>query len=356
MFEFLKKRPRTARVEPAGIELVVKPGEKLLSAALEAGLAWPHDCRVGSCGRCRCVLESGQVKRLTDFSYTLEFEDLQSGAILACQSVLKSDVTVSVDLEDTADARPIEHHDGQIVELARLTHDILEVVVEADRPCFVNARAGQYVDVSVSGIDAPRSYSFARSPRAETAGRVRFFIRHVPGGAFTDWLFGDDRTGAKLQLAGPYGEFHRRDASGSMLCVAGGSGLAPIKALLEEALADGVEREARVYFGARTQADLYALEAIEGIARDWPSRCVFVPVLSEEPADSDWAGRRGLVTEALASDLAAEPAGGDAEAYLCGPPPMVDAAIATLSEAGLDESVIFFDKFLDASTMPGGRF
>ncbi|MCB1747337.1 MAG: 2Fe-2S iron-sulfur cluster binding domain-containing protein [Gammaproteobacteria bacterium] len=354
MLDWFRKRDYRARLEPAGVELVVRSGERLLDAALAAGLAWPHDCRVGSCGTCRCVITDGRTRALTDLAYTLEVADIRAGTVLACQCVLKSDVTVQVAL-DAASAVPTETVDGTISACRALTHDIVELEVALERTAFAGARAGQYLDVAHAGLDAPRSYSLARAPAAAGSRTVTFFVRHVPGGAFTDWLFGADRCGTALTLAGPYGDFHRRAGTGRMLCVAGGSGLAPIHALVEAALAAGVERDCTVLFGARTQADLYDLDELRALGARWHGAFELLPMLSDEPAESDWSGARGLVTSGIAPLFAAAPWQDGDEAYLCGPPAMVDAAIAALGACGMPEGAIFFDKFLDASTLPGGR-
>lgn len=346
LFDFLKKQPANATIEPDGRTITVAAGQKLLAAALEAGLDWPHDCRVGSCGTCRCRLRSGKIKPLSDFIYTLDASDIEGGMILACQSLLKSDVVVEVELGERTDVT-IERYAGKISRITELTHDIVEVVVAVGEPCFQRALAGQYAELTIAGVALPRCYSFARTPRLEAPGEVSFFIRHVPGGEFTDWLFAQSRTGAALEISGPYGNFYQREGDGPVICVAGGSGLAPIKALIEAGAVAGSERDLHVYFGARTSADLYALEAIEALGRRWGGQFVLTAVLSEEPADSDWSGARGFVTDALA-EFAADPAG--AQAYLCGPPPMVDAALPVLAQLGIRPETIFHDKFEDAST------
>jgi len=347
ILDFLKKKPARATVEPGGHSITVAPGQKLLNAALDAGLDWPHDCRVGSCGSCRCRLRSGAIKPLSDFVYTLDAADIEGGMILACQSLLKSDVVVEVELGGRAVA--IERHEATVQRVTPLTHDIVEVVVATAQPCFRQAQAGQYAELTVDSIALPRSYSFARPPQLEAATEVSFFIRHVPGGEFTDWLFTEQRTGTALELSGPYGNFYQRDGDGPMICVAGGSGLAPIKALIEDGAATCKARDLTVYFGARSQADLYAMDDIARLGRQWGGQFALVPVLSEEPEDSGWTGARGFVTEALA-DCAADAS--RAEAYLCGPPPMVDAALPVLSTLGVPADAVFYDKFEDASTQP----
>jgi len=348
MFEFLKKRDHSATIQPAGKVLVVKGGQRLLTAALDAGLDWPHDCRVGSCGTCRCLLKSGRIKPLTDFVYTLSPEDIRAGAILACQSLLKDDVVVEIKLG--SDQFTLETVDATISALRPLTHDIVEMVVTFDRPAFRSAMAGQYVDVKPLHLAEARSYSFARNPNGGDGQRGIFFIRHIPGGEFTDWLFASSRAGDRLQLRGPYGDFHRRDGAGRMICVAGGSGLAPIYALLEDAVRCGETRDCVVLFGARSERDLYYLDELAEISRRWAGQFALEPVLSHEPVDSAWSGARGLVTEQIASVTGIGTFGPDDQGYLCGPPAMVDAAIDVLCTMGMSKKAIFFDKFLDMST------
>ena len=348
LFDRLKKKPARATVEPGGHRLEVAPGQKLLNAALDAGLDWPHDCRVGSCGTCRCRLLSGRIKPLGDFIYTLDAADIERGMILACQSLLKSDVVVEVELGRRTDVT-VEHYTGRIARMTALTHDIVELVVTVGQPCFQDALAGQYAELQTTAVALARSYSFARPPQCEQPGEVSFFIRHVPGGEFTDWLFAAPRIGERIEIAGPYGNFYQRDGDGATLCVAGGSGLAPIKALIEAGARAACARDLHVYFGARSQSDLYALDEIETLGRAWDGQFSLTPVLSHEPADSDWHGARGLVTEALAQ-APADPA--TAQAYLCGPPAMIDAALPVLAQLGIADTAIFFDKFEDASTQP----
>jgi CDP-4-dehydro-6-deoxyglucose reductase len=348
LLDRLRKKPARATIEPGGQTIAVAAGQKLLGAALEAGLDWPHDCRVGSCGTCRCRLRAGKIKPLSDFIYTLDARDIENGMILACQSLLKSDVVVEVALGQRTNVA-IERYAATIARVTDLTHDIVEVAVRVGEPCFLQALAGQYVELKIAGVALPRCYSFARPPACENAGEVSFFIRHVPGGEFTDWLFAEPRTGAAIGISGPYGNFYQRDGDGPMICVAGGSGLAPIRALIEDGAQAGLQRDLHVYFGARTQADLYAMEEIEQLGSTWGGQFSLTAVLSAEPADSGWTGARGLVIEALAQ-FGAQASG--AQAYLCGPPAMVDAALPVLAQLGIADSAIFYDKFEDASTQP----
>lgn len=335
---------------PTDTEIRVASSSTLLQAALDQGVPFPYNCRAGGCGECKCRLVEGKVKELTDKSYLLSAEELKQNYILACQSLPRSDVVVEVSLAKGRPEHPIVDASGTIVALRPLTHDILRVTVAPDQP--IAYTAGQYVDVAVpaglqAGAGERRSYSFACAPGdGERSGQLDFFIRRVAGGAFTEWLFGQARSGARLDLRGPYGDFYLRPGTQAMVCIAGGSGLAPLMALLEQAHRDKKStRDVVFFFGARNQAELYCLDEIEQIRRDWIGRFEFVPVLSGEPEHSAWQGRRGLIPEHLQAVVG--PGLAKHQAYLCGPPLMIDACLETLSRCGMESSQIYFDKFLD---------
>jgi len=351
---FARKGPFTARLAAGGEEIVVKAGDNLLKAALEAGVPWPHNCRVGSCGQCRARLVEGKIKPLNDFSYVLDEKDLDAGMILACQTCLRSDVTVEVAMDrPPAPLSAAKTLPGRIASTRSLTHDILEVDIQLDEalPAYL---AGQYAELTVPGvIEKPRAYSFASAPENEAPGHVRFFIRHVPNGEMSGWLHAADRRGERVCVAGPYGSFWLRESTAPMLCVAGGSGMAPIKALLEQVSRQGFQRRVTYVFGARTREDLYCLEEMNAIKARGNGHFQFLPMLSREPEDSGWEGLRGHCTEILSAERIPDLA--DSHAYLCGPPAMIDSAVKCLTGVGVSEKNIHFDKFLDASTMPGGR-
>ena len=354
---FSSKKPFNAQINSATASFVVPAGDNLLNAALNSGLAWPHNCRVGSCGTCRCRLVSGQIKPLNDFSYVLDEDELDQGMILACQTRLRSDIEVDITLDESALSLAIpETAAGVISHTKPLTHDILEVRIELDNalPAYV---AGQYAEVTVAGIDQPRSYSYACAPSREEPNQLTFFVRHIPGGAMSGWLHSENRVGQKVSVSGPHGTFYLREADTPILCIAGGSGLAPIKALLEQLTDESTTRQVTVLFGARTQKDLYCLEDMKQFCAANPDRISFVPVLSHEAGTSDWNGLRGLVTEFIATDSNAVQSHdlANSQAYMCGPPPMIDSAIDVLTKSGMAQNQIFFDKFLDASHLPGGK-
>lgn len=329
---FTKKGPTTAYIN--GEPVTVNPKETLLQAALREGMNFPHSCRVGGCATCKCKLAEGKVKELTETSYILSDEDLDQGYILACQSVPQTDIRVEVDMTAQAAVRTIT---GRIIGQERLTHDITRLRVQLEESLLY--KSGQYANISIDAVgEMSRSYSFAAPSMPEA--QVSFFVRQVPGGHFSGAVNERDLSGQSVRLEGPMGDFWLRPGTEPMLLIAGGSGLAPIIALLQEAIAEGVSRPATLLFGAREERDLYALDEIKKIQQNWRGDFRFVPVLSEAATDSTWAGARGFVTEKIEEVLL-----DGTHAYLCGPPVMIDAATVILKRAGVADKHTHADRF-----------
>jgi NAD(P)H-flavin reductase/ferredoxin len=337
---------RKVTVRPIGATFDVGREGTILENALAKGVPFPHDCRVGTCGTCRCKLQQGSVRELIDKAYVLSAEELRDGYILACQSLAKTDLVLELPLATVGPSHSLVDTAAVIVGVRRRTRDIAELEVSLERP--MSYTAGQYADVFVPGTESEaRSYSFASAPGEAANDRVRFHVRLVPNGVFSGWLFDKAQVGDVLRLRGPYGGFWLRTAKAPILGIAGGSGMAPLKAILERAARDGVQRDALYFFGARRQEDLFCVEEMQAIAGQWKGKFQFVPVLSEEPEGTSWTGERGLVTEAAARILGENL--GLHHMYLCGPPAMVDAGIALGKAKGIAAEKIHFDKFLDRS-------
>jgi NAD(P)H-flavin reductase/ferredoxin len=324
-----KKQPRTARINTQAI--AVNPNETLLQAALRQGIEFPHNCRVGGCAVCKCKLVSGKVKELTESSYVLSGEELQQGYILACQSVPKTDISIEVNM---AKNQVIA---GQVIGQQRLTHDIVDLRIQLDTP--LQYKAGQYADISIATLPGiKRSYSFATPARAD--GQISFFVRKVPGGKFSSLLNDADVIGQRVEIEGPFGEFWLKPGSDALLMIAGGSGLAPILAMLQEALTAGVSRPVVLLFGARGERDLYAQSELKSLASAWLSDFRYVPILSAVSDDEPWQGARGMVTEILPDLVTAA-----MHTYLCGPPAMIDSATELLTKLGVAREHIHADRF-----------
>jgi toluene methyl-monooxygenase electron transfer component len=329
----------------------IAAGETLLGAAVREKIPFPHMCNVGECGACKCRLIRGHIRLAKDISRHVSPEALSSGFVLACQSVAESE-DVEVEVPGVGGERSVEpapvQADASIARMTPLAPGIL--ALEVSLAGEVRYVAGQYAQLTVPGVPGlgePRCYSFAEAPDRASPRRALFHIRHVPGGAFTDWLFAADRVGTRLCFSGPHGGFRYHEAERPLLCMAAGTGLAPIKAILEQGLADGLICDVTLVVGARTCRDLYALDFIASIRERWRGRFTFVPVLSQEPEGSAWSGRRGHVTDYLresAANLA------HCAAYLCGPPGMIDASIDVL-RGRIPQKHLHHDRFLDRGSL-----
>lgn len=337
MFSFFRNKKSAPAVRYADINgerVEVQPKETLLHAALRENIDFPHSCRVGGCASCKCRLVSGKVKELTDIGYILSDEELDQGYILACQSVPQSDVAIEVDLSAQKQRKKVT---GRVVLQERLTHDITHLKIQLGET--LGYRAGQYAELSIDSLPGVvRSYSFATPTQPDSS--VSFFIRKVPGGQFSTEINEKDLIGQSVHLDGPAGDFWLRQSTAPMILIAGGSGLAPILAILRDALNEGCQRPVTLLFGAQTQGDLYALDQIREIEGRWHAPFEFSPILSREEETSAWQGARGYVTEAIPT---LELQG--AEAYLCGPPAMIDAAESLLIAGGVDRKNIHADRF-----------
>lgn len=344
LFNRKPRESRTVTISQTGRSFESAGRDSVLNDALAAGIPFPHSCTVGTCGTCKVRLVTGKVREITDAAVILSSEELRDGFILACQSVAKTSLELDVaGLQDMPD-HPLLHVPGEITAQQLLTHDIVQLDVRLDAPLAYTA--GQYAELTVDPATGSRAYSFAKAPHLRAEDEVTFFVRKVPDGQFTEWLFGGERVGTRLQVAGPFGNLWLRPGSTPVLCVAGGSGLAPIKALLEDAAAAGVDREFVFVFGARTAKDLYCLAEMKGLAPAFGNRFSFHPVLSAEDPGSKVPHPRGLVTDVI-SGLSQELLHG-CTVYACGPPPMVDAVEQLVSGLrGSEGSYFFADRFLD---------
>lgn len=311
-----------------------QPGEPLLEAAERAGFPLVHDCRFGGCGACRVKLLEGRVD-YEEFPFGLTEEEAGEGYALACQARACSDLTISASLLPEGHV-PADFHVATIERLDKLSHDVTHLVLRIPTASDVRFHPGQYLNVMLDD-GSPRSFSMASPPNGEL---FDFHIRRVPGGYFTGRLETHYQPGDTLDVELPLGAF-RHDATSprELLMVAGGTGLAPIKSIIESLKDDPLRPSIALYWGVRRAEDLYLDEQLRHWARTLPD-FRYVPVLSEP--DPQWGGRRGFVHQAVCEDhddLAAF------DAYLCGPPPMIAAAKTSFSQRGLDVERIFADSF-----------
>jgi propane monooxygenase reductase subunit len=338
-------KTHTVRFEPIGIEMEADEDETVLSAAFRQGLMLMHGCKEGQCSACKSFLLDGDVDldRYSTFALP-DFEEAE-GWTLLCRAHAYSDLEIELinyDEELIRSGTPIRTVQTRVTEVEPLTHDIraLRLRIVDDEP--LTFRPGQYVDIRIPGHeDEHRSFSMANLP--SDSGELEFMIKLYPGGRFSGLLADDAiKPDDEVSVTGPYGVFTLRTSSPRrLLFIGGGAGMAPILCLLRAMREAGVERPAVYYYGARRPTDLFHQEQLEELVRELPD-FAFVPALSEPVEDDGWSGETGLITdvvERLEDDLA------EVDAYLCGPPPMVDAAIALLEAKGVPEAHIYYDKF-----------
>jgi propane monooxygenase reductase subunit len=335
-----------ARFEPVGIEMEVDEDETILDAAFRQGIMLMHGCKEGQCSSCKSFLLDGDVDldRYSTFALP-DFEEAE-GYTLLCRAHALTDVEIELlhyDEEALRSGVPIITATTEVEALDELTHDIRRLVVKVSEPDGLEFKAGQYVDISIPGADGEhRSFSMANAPGEP--GRLEFMIKLYEGGRFSGLLSNGNgiSVGDELTCKGPFGMFTLRDSSPRRLVfIAGGAGMAPVLSLLRSMAEKGTERPATFYYGARTADDLFALEEMKELGEKLPD-FTFVPALSEDEEGGDWDGESGLITDVvdrMEEDLE------DVDAYLCGPPPMVDAAIALLERRGVPEAHIYFDRF-----------
>ena len=334
-----------ARLEPVGIELEVDEDETILDAAFRQGIMLMHGCKEGQCAACKSFLLDGEVDLDRYSTFALPDFEEQEGYTLLCRAHALSDVEIELinyDEEVIRSGVPIVTATAEVEAVESLTHDIRRLVLKLPDPIAFNA--GQYMDIQIPGVEGKhRSFSMANTPGQPD--RLEFMIKLYEGGHFSGLLSESAngngiKVGDALTCTGPYGVFTLRDSSPRRLVfIAGGAGMAPIVSLLRSMEEKGSTRPATFYYGARTADDLFVLDELERLAAALPD-LTFVPALSDSA--EGWDGEAGLITDVvdrMEADLT------EVDAYLCGPPPMVDAAIALLERRGCPEARIYFDKF-----------
>jgi propane monooxygenase reductase subunit len=321
----------TVRFEPVGIEIEVDEEQTILHAAFQQGIMLMHGCKEGQCSACKSFILDGEVDLDRYSTFALPDFELEEGWTLLCRAHPYSDLEIELinyDEEIIHGGVPPRTISTSVETVEPLTSDIWFLRLRPSEP--FEFKPGQYVDIKIPGTEHHRSFSMANTDSAT----LEFMIKQYPGGKFSG-LLGSLHAGDELEVTGPYGVFTLRPSSPRrLLFIGGGAGMAPILSLLRSLKETGSERAAAYYYGARTEADLFALEELGSL------NCGFVPALSED--SNGWKGESGLITDVvsrLEGDIA------EVDAYVCGPPPMVEAAIALLEAKGVPEAHIYYDKF-----------
>ncbi len=321
-------------------EFEIDGGSSLLSSLSENEIYIPSACGGrGSCAYCKVtVKEGGGMISPVEEPY-LTPEERKAGVRLSCQVKVRNDISIEIPEE----LFKIKKFKTKLIHKKPLTHDIVELRFELLEPKTIDFEAGQYIQLHsepYKGRDSVmRAYSMSSVPSDNN--HVELNVRLVPDGICTTWVFEHMKEGDDVYISGPYGDFMLTDNEGPIICMAGGSGMAPIYSILNHMVENNITRPTYYFFGAREQRDLFYVEELKKMDKenDW---FTFIPALSNEPEDSGWDGARGLVTEVL-RDYFDDCEG--YEAYLCGSPGMVGACEKELKNLSIEEDDIYYDEF-----------
>ncbi len=323
------------QTQPGGRHFQAEAGETLLEAALRQGMVLPYGCRGGQCGSCLATLIAGRVAYPSGNTQALAGRE--PSACLVCQAVPESDLILGV--TEIRGATEIEARTlpCRVVDKEALNHDVVRLHLKLPENQRLPFLAGQYLDFLLEG-GKRRAFSIANAPHDDAL--IELHVRHVPGGQFTSFIFDALAEKAILRIQAPLGTFTLREASERpIILVAGGTGFAPIKGIIEHALYLGISRPMHLYWGARQRQDLYLPDLPRQWARDH-ANFHYTPVLSDP--DPDWTGRTGYVHQAVLAD---HPDMSPFDVYLAGPPIMVESGSNAFAAAGLGREHMFSDAF-----------
>lgn len=332
-------------IEPTGDVIEVEEGQTILDAALRQGVWLPFACGHGTCATCKCQVTDGDVDLGNASPFALMDMERDDGMILACCATPESDLVIEadIDVDDDFEGYPIRDFNAKVTEIVDLSPTIKGIHFELDDE--MDFQAGQYVNLQIPGVEGSRAFSIANKPSEKSA--LELHVRQVPNGAGTTYLHEELNVGDSLEVAGPYGQFFTRksDEQGAIF-IAGGSGLSSPQSMILELLEEGDDRQIYLFQGARNVSELYNRELFEGLDQKHEN-FHYIPALNEPEANDNWEGFTGFVHEAAQKYFDGRFEGH--KAYLCGPPPMIDAAITTLMQGRLFERDIHMERFYTAA-------
>jgi CDP-4-dehydro-6-deoxyglucose reductase, E3 len=328
-------------LHPGNRTVAAREGDTVLDAGLRQGVPLPFECRNGGCGVCKGTLLNGEIDHGAYQKSALSDAERSAGRFLLCTATALTDIEVEYE-EGAAQREHARLYSARVERLERLAHDVMLVRLRIDGGERIRFAAGQFLDVILEDGER-RAYSFTAAPQETDS--VELHIRLVPGGRFTTRVFEEMKEGDALSFEGPLGVSAVRDGGKPLIFVAGATGFAPVKSMLEHAFAEGFRRPLILYWGVRRRRDLYLAELPERWQREH-ANFKFIPVLSEPAPEDEWRGRTGLVHEAILADF---PDLSGCEIYACGSVKMVQAARPAFLAHGLDPEACYSDAFLPAA-------
>ena len=344
--------PFNVTVQPSGRSFEVQRDEPVLASAIRQGVGLPYGCKDGACSSCKCRLVEGRVIHGAHQAKALSAAEEAAGWMLPCVAAAQTDLVIEARTVVGAGEYPPRKLPCRVRKIARAAPDVAVIDLQLPANDPLRWRAGQYVEFLLAD-GARRSYSMANACDAVASAPpgIELHIRHMPGGLFTDHVFGALREKEMLRIEGPYGSFFLREESARpIVLLASGTGFAPIKAIVEHMAAKAIDRPAVLYWGCRSRVDLYLHDWAEAAAARLPN-LRYVPVLSEPKAEDGWRGRTGFVHRAVMADL---PDLSGHQVYACGAPAMVEAAQRDfVRSCGLPAEEFYADAFTSEADKHG---
>ncbi|MFJ5446515.1 CDP-6-deoxy-delta-3,4-glucoseen reductase [Methylobacillus methanolivorans] len=329
-------------IKPSDRVFTVDEGDTVLDAAIDAGINLPYGCRNGTCGACKGQVLAGEVSHGEYFDSALSEDEKKTGKALFCCAQPLSDLVIEC-REVAGEGIPPRIMPVRVEKLEKLSHDVMGMTLKLPSNERMQFMAGQYIEFLLKD-GRRRAFSLANAPHHDRF--LELHMRLVPGGQFTQYVFNEMQEKTILRIEGPFGTFFlREDSTRPVIMVAGGTGFAPVKGIVEHALQLGIKRPIMLYWGARTREDLY----LDALPQQWQAENPlfrYIPVLSDPAPDDAWQGRTGLVHQAVLED---HPEMQGYQVYCCGAPQMVEVAHRDFQSHGLPEEEFFSDAFTFAN-------
>ena len=328
-------------LKPSGHSFDCEPGQSVLEGALKQGFAFPYGCRNGACGACMGELLEGQVDYPEGSYVNMTLAREGGNKALFCQAQPKTDLSIEIKEIGAAKDIQIKTLPARVHGLEKLADDVMRLRLRLPATQRMPFLAGQYIDFLLKNGQR-RSFSVANAPHDDEV--IELHIRRVNQGYFTGFVFDQLQENALLRIEGPHGSFCLNEASDKpIIMVAGGTGFAPIKSVMQHLIHMQSRRPVTLFWGARDKQDLYLDELVKSWLQQYP-HFSYIPVLSEAKPEDEWLGETGWVHTAVLEHIPLE-AVSAYEVYACGPPPMIDALKSSLLMKGLDEGSFFADAF-----------
>lgn len=334
-------------IQSSNHQFEARPSQTIIEAAIVAGVNLPYGCRNGTCGTCKGEIISGEVDYGDYAPSALTDAEKSAGKALFCCTRALSDLVIDC-REIHANVIPPRIMPARVERKEQLSHDVMALFLKLPSNEHLQFKAGQYLEFLLKD-GKRRAFSIANAPHVDNL--IELHLRLIPGGQFTAYVFNEMPEKAILRIEAPFGSFYlREDSQKPMIMVAGGTGFAPIKGIIEHMLHHNIQREITLYWGARAKEDLYQPALPEAWATQYP-HIKFIPVLSDAQPEDHWQGRTGFVHQAVLDDFA-NTGLADYEVYCCGAPAMVEVAHASFLQAGLAEDAFLSDAFSYAKPTP----